>query len=212
MIFLSVVKNDNGDWVILKVITNPVNVRGNKTGNTYGNISFLTLDERRDEGFWTQRDVYDNIGEFMVFKEKTTAFDEDAVEVVNTYSYERMDLDLVKADLLDRVVFKRDDLYATSFTFNGNEFSADINSRLNIQLIADTFAINESYFPNDFKLETVDGTLVEFDIASFKLLVKALFDFTIGLYTTERSIKDNIRNATVYEDIRAAAQWDGNLL
>lgn len=39
MIFLSVVKNENGEWVILKVITNPINVRGNKTGNTYGDIS-----------------------------------------------------------------------------------------------------------------------------------------------------------------------------
>ena len=88
MIFLSVVKNENGEWVILKVITNPINVRGNKTGNTYGDISKLDLDTRRDEGFWTQNDVYVNTGEYMVFDNKVTTFDEQAVEVTNTYNYE----------------------------------------------------------------------------------------------------------------------------
>ncbi|AQW88749.1 putative structural protein [Erwinia phage pEa_SNUABM_50] len=212
MIYLSVVKNESGDWVILKTITYPINIRGNKTGNTYGDISKLDLDTRRDEGFWTQNDVYQNTGEFMIFKEKVVTFDEDAVEVTNTYIYERMPLDDIKTDLLGRVTAKRDSMYYNDFTFDGHSYNAGSTSRANIQLFISAALIDESNFPSSIELETVDGVLVPFDLVKFKQLVKELFDYTSSLYIKERTIKAAISAAEDYDTVRDAAKWDDEIL
>lgn len=212
MIFLSVVKNENGDWVILKVITNPINVRGNKTGNTYGDISKLDLDTRREEGFWTQNDVYVNTGEYMVFDSKVTTFDEQAVEVTNTYNYVLMPLEDIRTDLKSRVNSKRDQLYFNGFDFNSHTFGSGTATRSNVALFMTVALIDEANFPSDFAFPDVNGDLVDMDLATFKLFVKALSDFTRSLYTKARSIRNAIDAATTYEDIRAAASWDGEPL
>ncbi|SOK59029.1 hypothetical protein [Yersinia phage fHe-Yen9-03] len=212
MIYLSVIKNESGDWVIIKTITYPINVRGNKTGNTYGDITKLDLDTRRDEGFWTQNDVYLNTGEFMIFKEKTVEFDEVAVEVTNTYIYELMPLADIRNDLRSRVESKRDNLYYSGFEFNGNTFDSGTTSRVNIQLML-SYALNDdANFPNDLQWEAIDGTLVPMDLATFKQFIVALADFTRGLYIKSRQIRSNIESAVTYEDIRAAAKWDNEPL
>lgn len=212
MIFLSVVKNESGDWVIIKTITYPINIRGNKTGNTYGNISMIDLDTRRDEGFWTQNDVYQNTGEFMTFKEKVVTFDEEAAEVTNTYIYERMQLDDIKTDLISRVTSKRESMYYADFSFDGHSYNVDPSSRANIQLFVSAALIDESNFPSSIDIETVDGVLVSFDVDKLKKLVKELFDYTNSLYIKERIIKSNITNAGDYDAIRDAAKWDDELL
>ncbi|SOK58494.1 hypothetical protein [Yersinia phage fHe-Yen9-04] len=212
MIYLSVIKNESGDWVIIKTITYPINVRGNKTGNTYGDITKLDLDTRRDEGFWTQNDVYLNTGEFMIFKEKTVEFDEVAVEVTNTYIYELMPLADIRNDFRSRVESKRDNLYYSGFEFNGNTFDSGTTSRVNIQLML-SYALNDdANFPNDLQWEAIDGTLVPMDLATFKQFIVALADFTRGLYIKSRQIRSNIESAVTYEDIRAAAKWDNEPL
>ncbi|EBS4516820.1 hypothetical protein DQT32_05330 [Salmonella enterica subsp. enterica serovar Braenderup] len=208
MIFLSVVKNESGDWVILKVITNPINVRGNKTGNTYGDISKLDLDTRRDEGFWTQNDVYVNTGEYMVFDNKVTTFDEQAVEVTNTYNYVLMPLEDIRTDLKSRVNSKRDQLYFGGFDFNGHTFGSGNTTRSNVVLFMTVFQEDAANFPSDFSFPDVNGDLVDMDLATFKQFIKALSDFTRGLYSKARSIRAAIDAATTYDDIRAAASWD----
>lgn len=212
MIYLSVVKDANGDWKILKTITNPVNVVGNLSGITYGNITGLDLATRRAEGFWTQKDVYENTGEFMIFKEKTVDFSEENAEVTNTYIYELMPLADIKSDLTGRVDSKRDTLYFAGFEFQGETFYSGVSNRNNIQLIMMTALIDEADFPSDLVWDTVDGKQIPMDLATFKLFVKALADFTRGLFVEARNIKAAIAAAETYEDIRAAAQWNGEAL
>lgn len=212
MIYLSVVKDANGDWKILKTITYPINVVGNKTGNTYGDISKLDLDTRREEGFWTQKDVYQNTGEFMVFKEKTVDFSEENAEVTNTYIYELMPLADIRSDLKGRVDSKRDTLYFAGFEFQGKTFFSGVSNRSNIQLIMMTALINEADFPSDLVWDTVDNEQIPMDLATFKLFVKALADFTRELFIEARNIKAAIDAAETYEDIRAAANWKGEAL
>lgn len=212
MIYLSVVKDANGDWKILKTITYPINVVGNKTGTTYGDISKLDLDTRRKEGFWTQNDVYQNTGEFMVFKEKTVDFSEEDAEVTNTYIYELMPLDDIRSDLKGRVDSKRDTLYFSGFEFEGETFISGVSNRNNIQLMMMTALIDEADFPSDLVWDTIDGKQIPMDLAKFKLFVKALADFTRNTFKQARSIKAAIDAAQTYEDIRAAATWNGEAL
>lgn len=212
MIFLSVLKDENGSWYIAKILTTTINVTGNASGITYGNIATLDLATRLVEGFWTQNDVYLNNGEFMQYKEKIVTFDEVNGVVTNTYVYERMDLDVIKYELKTRVDIKRDDLYYGSFDFDGNTFFSGINNRSNIQLMMLSALIDETNFPTDLVWDTVDGVSIPMDLATFKLFVKALADFTRSLFITARTIKANIDAETVYEDIRAAGNWNGELL
>lgn len=212
MIYLSVVKGSNGEWVILKTITYPINVRGNLTGNTYGDISKLDLDTRRAEGFWTQEDVYQNSGEYMIFKEKLVDFDEQAAVVTNTYVYELMPLEDIRADLKGRVESKRESLYYSGFEFDGHLFQSGLTNRNNIQLMMVSALIDEDNFPTDLYWDDVDGVKVPMDLPKFKLFVKALTDFTRGLYITTREIKAAIDAAETYEEIRAAANWNGEPL
>lgn len=212
MIYLSVVKDANGDWKIIKTITYPINVVGNKTGTTYGDISKLDLDTRRKEGFWTQKDVYENTGEFMVFKEKTVEFSEEDAEVTNTYIYELMPLADIRADLKGRVDSKRDTLYFAGFEFQGETFVSGVSNRNNIQLIMMTALIDEADFPSDLVWDTIDNKQIPMDLTTFKLFVKALADYTRNIFKEARSIKAAIDSAETYEDIRAAANWKGEAL
>ena len=212
MIYLSVVKNDSGDWEIIKVITNPINVRGNLTGNTYGDISTLDLETRKAEGFWTQNDVYKNTGEFKNFKEKTVEFNEENAEVINTYIYELIPLDQIRTDLKGRVDTKRDTLYFGGFEFDGETYVSGVSNRNNIQLIMMTALIDEADFPSDLVWDTIDGKQTPMDLEKFKLFVKALASFTRNLFIKARSIKEAIDKAENYEDIRTAASWDDESL
>lgn len=212
MIYLSVVKDANGDWKIIKTITYPINVVGNKTGNTYGDISKLDLDTRRAEGFWTQKDEYVNTGEFMVFKEKTVQFSEENAEVTNTYIYELMPLDSIRTDLKGRVDSKRDTLYFSGFEFQGETFISGVSNRNNIQLIMMDALIDEANFPSDLVWDTVDGKQIPMDLATFKQFVSTLAVYTRSLFKQARTIKAAIDAAQTYEDIRAAASWNGEAL
>ncbi len=212
MVFLSVVKDENDQWKILKIISNPINVRGNKTGNTYGDIRVLDLDVRISEGFWTQNDVYENTGEYMYYVETVTTFDPEKAEVTNTYKYERQPLDEISADLKNRVESKRDSLYFEGFEFQGNKFESNVNNRSNIQLVLLNAIVDESSFPSNLAWKSLSGELIEMDLSTFKLFAKALGDFTSSLFIKERQIKDAISAAGTYEELRAAASWDGEQL
>lgn len=212
MIYLSVVKNESGDWVILKTITNTINVRGNKTGITYGDISTLSLDKRREEGFWTQNDEYVGTGEFMVFDKKTTTFSEEDAEVTNTYSYKLMPLDEIQTDLLGRVESKRDALYYAGFEFQGKQFFSGLANRSNIQLMLLNSIVDEANFPSDLVWDTVDGEQIHMDLATFKAFANTLAVYTRTLFITARQIKADIIAATSYEEMRTAASWNGEAL
>lgn len=211
MIYVSVIKDTNGDWKIAKVLSSPLNAVG-ITGIIWPDISKLSLEKRMSEGFWTQNDVYVNTGEFMQFKEKTVTFDEVNGVVTNTYTYELMDLDLIKADLKGRVDSKRDTVYFGGFEFNTKMFYSGLSNRSNIQLMLLSALMDEASFPTDLVWDTVDGERIPMDLATFKLFAQALVDFTRSIFIKTRSIKDAIDAATDYDSIRAAASWDGEPL
>lgn len=212
MIFLSVLKDENGSWYIAKILTSTINVRGNATGITYGNIVGIDLATRLMEGFWIQNDVYQNTGEFMQFKEKTVDFDEVNGIVTNTYIYELMDLDVIKTTLKERVDSKRDILYYGGFEFDSKTFYSGIANRSNIQLMLLSSLVDESNFPEDLVWDTIDGEQIPMNLDTFKLFSQALVDFTRALFIQSRSIKDAIDAAEDYDSIRAAASWDGETL
>lgn len=211
MIYLSVVKKD-GNWVILKTITNTINVRGNKTGNTYGDISVLDLDTRRAEGFWTQEDVYQNTGEYKVYKEKTVDFSEENAQVTYTYIYELMALNEIQSDLKARVDSMRESLYYAGFTFQDKTYNSSLVNRSNIQLMLLNSIVDEANFPSNLAWETTEGEQVPMDLATFKAFANQLAVWTRNLFITARTIKAAIDAASTYEDMRAAAVWDGQPL
>lgn len=212
MIFLSVLKDDNGSWYVAKVLTSTVNVRGNKTGTTYGDIANLDLATRLMEGFWTQSDVYVGTGEFTQFKELVTTFDEVNGVVTNTYVYELMDLNVIKTELKTRTEAKRDSLYFGGFTFNGNTYLSGLSNRSNIQLMLLSSIVDEANFPSDLFWDTIDGQQIPMDLATFRQFAQTLTNFTRSLFIKTRSIKAAIDAATDYDSTRAAANWDGEAL
>lgn len=212
MIYLIVQSDGNGGWVIVKTLTSPINVKGPVTGVTWGDIRVLTLDARRTDGFWTQNDVYQNNGDYTVFKETITTFDEPTLVVTNTYVFELMPLDQIRADLKNKVDNKRDSLRFESLTFQNKQYPIDSISRGNLLLMAASIIFDETVFPSNYTLDLVDGTSQVVDLPTFKALIQALNAHTYDLYQTARTIKANIDAATTYSDIRAAANWNGEAL
>ena len=207
MVYVIVQKNSNGDYQVTKTISSPLNVRGVVTGITWGDIRVLTLEQRMNDCIWTQEDVYVGTGEFMVFDNLVTTFDDVTGVVTNTYNYVLMDLDLIRADLTSRVDSRRDNLYYAGFTFNGKNFNSGISNRSNIQLMMLNALVDEANFPSNLVWDTTEGEQIPMDLATFKAFVSALADFTRNLFITARSIKAAIADATDYDSIRAAATW-----
>lgn len=211
MLYLYVVKNEDGSFTIVRVITNPVNQRGN-SGITYGNVTILDLETRKAEGFWTQTDVYDGQGEYKIFKDKTTTFNEDSAVVTNTYSYELMPLEDIKADLKNRVDSKRSEMLNGGFTYNGYTYATDSTSVMNIIGAQVAILSDVDVITPDFVWRTADDQNISMDATSFKAFTLALFAFTNTQYQTSWQIKTAIDSASTYEEIRAAASWDGTEL
>lgn len=209
MIYVIVQKNNNGDYVVTKTLSSTTSVRGIVTGITWNDITTITLEQRLTDCIWTQIDQYNESGEYMTFKNKETVFDPVAGTVTNTFNFELMPLDTIKTDIKTRVDSKRDSLRFSTFTFESNEYSIDATARGNFQLLAVVILFDETSFPVDYKVDLPDGTVSTFDIVKFKNFMAALSNYTYNLYEEARTIKNNIDAATTYEDIRAAASWDG---
>lgn len=211
MLYLYVVKDEDGSFRIVRVITSPINQRGN-SGITYGNITILDLDTRKAEGFWTQEDVYEGQGEYMIFKEKVTTFNEDTAVVTNTYLYERMPLDEIKTDLKNRVDAKRNDKYYGGFTFENVSYFTDRDSRLNVIGAQAAILTDSTALPDGFIWRSADDQNIPMDATKFKQFALALFEFSNTVYQTSWTIKAAIDAASTYEEARAAATWDGEAL
>lgn len=211
MIFLSVVKDsESQEWEILRVISSPINVRGNLTGITYGDIRVLDLDTRRAEGFWTQEDVYDNTGEYMEFKEKLVNFDEEKAVVTNTYVYQRMDLEVIKTDLINRVKSHRDTLINSGFEYNENTFDTSLEGRQGICSLVTYISVKPDITDVTVHLPTDEEVSLTSD--EVKELFINMTEYHQSLYTKCNTIKDAINATSTYEDARAAANWDGTAL
>ena len=208
MLYLYVVKEDDGSFRIVRVITSPINQRGN-SGITYGNITILDLATRKAEGFWTQEDVYVDQGEYMVFKEKQTAYDEDTAVVTNTYVYERQPLDEIKTDLKNRVDAKRNDKYYGGFVFEDVRYLTDRDSRMNIIGAQAAILSNPAVLPEGFIWRSEDDQNIPMDADKFKEFAIALFQFSNEIYQKAWTLKATIDAASTYEDARTAATWDG---
>lgn len=206
MIFLSVIKNSKGDWEILKVLSSPINVRGNATGITYSDIRVLDFETRFKEGFWTQEDIYQNTGEYMEFKEKVTTFDETVAVVTNTYVYQQMDLQIIKDDLKNRTTSHRDSLINSGFVFEDNMYDTSLEGRQNLNSLVSYVMVKPEvenitvHLPND--------TEVILTPEKVKILFSSIMENQQELYNKCNTIKTNIDAATTYEEAKAAYQWD----
>lgn len=211
MIFLSVVYNqDTGKWEILRVISSPINVRGNATGTTYGDIRSLDLETRILEGFWTQEDVYENTGEYMEFKEKLVSFDAETAVVTNTYVYQRMELGVIKQDLINRAKSHRDMLINSGYAYNGNTFDTSMEGRLNLCALANYVVLNPQVESVTVPLPSDTEVVLSND--SVEELFSLMMAEHQNLYQKCISIKNAINATDTYEDARAAATWDSTPL
>ena len=206
MLYLYVVKNDDGSFKIVRVITSPINQRGN-SGITYGNITILDLETRKAEGFWTQEDVYVDQGEYMIFKEKLTDFNEDTAVVTNTYVYERMPIEEIKFDLKNRVDSKRDEKYYSQFVFENVSYFTDRDSRMNIIGAQAAILSDPSVVGEDFIWRSADDQNIPMTEDKFKEFALELFRHSNSIYQTAWMIKAAIDAASTYEEVRAAAVW-----
>lgn len=210
MIYLLVDKNEvTQEWVILKTITYPINVRG-LSGVTYSDISNLSLEVRKVEGFWTQSDVYENSGEFMEFDNKTVEYDEDGAVVTNTYHYKLMDLAVIKNELDARIVSYRDELLISGFEFDSHVYDTSYNGRQLIQGF-----VLESLITTDIDEVTIrlkNDTDVVLSVADLKSVLSAIYAYTEQLYQKERQMRTDLAAAQTYQEARDAATWDGKVL
>lgn len=206
MIYLLVDKNEAQEWVVLKTFTSPINVRG-LSGVTYSDISRLSLEERKLEGLWTLKDVYDGTGEFKEFDFKEVTFDEDAAEMVNTYHYKLMPLDIIKEDLSNRVISKRNELLVSGFEFDGHVYDSNTESRVLLQGYVLESLVNPDVTSVTIRLQ--DDSEIELTVTQLQSVLSSLYAHTEELYVKERDIRDDIALTTDYEAARAAAVWDG---
>lgn len=206
MIYLLVDKDQTTqEWVVLKTITYPINVRG-LSGVIYGDIRVLTLEERKAEGFWTQVDVYEDNGEFKEFSNKDVTFNEETAEMVNTYHYVLMDLGIIKEELKNRVINHRESLLIGGFTKDGKVYGTTYDARVLLQGFVLESMINSELTEVTIRLpDDTDSTLT---VQELKELVSELYSYTESLFIKESTIRSNIDNATDYDAVRAAATWD----
>lgn len=206
MIYLLVDKNAEQEWTVLKTFTSPINVRG-LSGVTYSDISRLTLEERKLEGLWTLKDEYDGVGEFKEFDYQEVQFDEDAAEMTNIYHYKLMPLDIIKAELNNRVVSHRNELLVNGFEFDGKIYDSSTESRVLLQGY-----VLESFVNTDVTSVTLrlkDDTEIVLTVAEIRSVLSSMYANTEELYIKERDIRDDIDAAVDYDAARLAATWDG---
>lgn len=206
MIYLLVDKDETQQWVVLKTFTSPINVRG-LSGVTYSDISRLTLEERKLEGLWTLRDVYEGTGEFKEFDYKEVIFDEDAAEMVNTYHYKLMSLDIIKEDLSNRVISKRNELLVAGFEFDGHVYDSNTESRVLLQGYVLESLVNPDVVSVTIRLQ--DDSELQLTVSQLQSVLSSLYAHTEELYVKERDIRDDIAATSDYDAARAAAVWDG---
>ena len=206
MIYLLVDKDpETQKWVVLKTITYPINVRG-LSGIIYGDIRNLTLEVRKVEGFWEQVDVYEGNGEFKEYSYQDVTFDEDAAQMINTYHYVLMNLDIIKTELKNRVLAHRDSLLTGGYEKDGHLFSTSIDNRVVLQGYAIESLIDSNMADVTIRLD--DDTDLVLTVAELKAVVSGMAAFTEALYKKDRVIRAAIDSATDYDAIRTAATWD----
>lgn len=209
--FLLVNKNADGEWYIVRFITNPINVKGNIGEVTYGDISKLDLETRKLEGFWTQEDIYDGMGDYKVFSHKTVEYDDENAVVRNVYHYVTMPIDDIKRDFTQQTISVRDDKYNNAGVIGKDSkiFPTDSISRSNYVLLATALQINpNTVTASTVSFETKDGEIVEMTHDEFKSLVVQLASDTNALYKKCIDINKQISLATTLEEVRAAAVWN----
>lgn len=209
MIYLLVNKNESQEWEVLKTFTSPINVRG-LSGVTYSDISRLSLEERKLEGLWTLKDVYEGTGEFKEFDFKEVTFNEETAEMINTYHYKLMPLDIIKEDLNNRVIAKRNELLVGGFEYDEKVYDSTTESRVLFQGYVLESLINADV--TDFTVRLKDDTEINLTVSQLRSVLSSMYAQTEELYVKERDIRDDINATLDYEGARAAAVWDGEPL
>lgn len=205
--YVSVVKDANGNWYIKNTITSVYNVRGNKTGNTYGDISKLDDATRIDEGFWIENDVYINNVEFTIFNGITYTYDEVNGIVTYNYNFILMPLSDIKTELQNRVQNYLNTMFCGTITFNST--SVVISYQLRNML----YAINSTNFPANLVVPIGNYKYLSIpDISTLTSLNDAISTYTVGIMQTAQSIYAALDAATTYDELRTAATWNGTQL
>ena len=214
MIYVYVKTNDNDELYVAGIITSPLMVKGLYQNKTYGDIRLVDPKDLQADGIWQQDDVYESSDEYMEFDRKETVFDSETGIVTNTYKYKRMDLDLIKNDISSRVSMYRETVLSAGLDRSGNVYGVTGEFRewlLSLQRYAE---LNLELTSNDgeVKVRLLNDSFISVKVSELSEIFQDVMEFILGIFTKEEQIKAAIQAATTYEDVRAAANWDGTPL
>lgn len=205
MIYVAVKKNDSGNWEILKYISNPINQRSPITDETIGDISRLDAAGRLAKGFWIQKDVYVNTGEFTELDNKAITFDDVNGEITNTYTYKLMDLDVIRDEMKNRVRSYRSQLSYGLYKKGDIEYDISIDGRVELQGLIIESILDSSILNVSIRL--LNGTDVTLSISDLKELFLEIAHYREGLFDIEAQLILAITSAADYESIRNVSVW-----
>jgi hypothetical protein len=210
MIYVAVKKNDSGEWEILKYISNTINQRSPITDETIGDISRLDAAGRLAKGFWIQKDVYVNNGEFTELDNKEITFDDVNGEITNTYTYKLMDLSIIRDEMKNRVRSYRTQLSYGFYTKGENQFDISSDGRVELQGLIIESLLDSTITSVAIRLQSgVDVTLT---VSDLKELYLEIAKYREGLFDTEAQLILAIDSAADYEAIRNVSVWGEQVL
>ncbi|EMX1382111.1 hypothetical protein AAGG91_003006 [Salmonella enterica] len=210
MAYVAVIKNEQGQYEVVKYLTSLYNQRSPITQVTIGNISYLDASGRLEHGFWLSEDVYIGTGEFREFDIKEVKFDDVEGKVTNTYTYKLMDLDVIREEMKNRVRSYRSQLANGEYKHGEHVFDISHDGRCELHgyiiesLLDQTIEIVSIRLPN--------GEDVNMSMLELKELYLSIAAYRDGLFDKEAEIIDAINAANDYDSIRSAAVWDEHQL
>lgn len=210
MAYVTVIKNEQGQYEVEKYLTSLYNQRSPLTQVTIGNISNLDAEGRLKHGIWLSEDVYDGTGEFREFDNKEVKFDDVEGKVTNTYTYKLMDLDVIREEMKNRVRSYRMQLANGQFKHDDHEYDISSEGRCELQGFVLETLLDSSIESVSIRLPNDDD--VKLSASDLKELYIAISTYRDSLYDKEADIFAAIDAAKDYDAIRAASVWDDQKL
>lgn len=207
--YLSVVKNENGEWVIKKVYPQGLNVYGNYSGVLWHRATQMTLEERIREGIYLQVNTTEGLDpEFSQYVRTDIRFDEEKAEVVYTDVYELVDLQIIKDVLRGRAYTLRNQVINKTVMFEGEKLTIDIPLVTQLNTYSALAAIDS--LPSDLILQTRYGVSIPLTLELLVRLQKFIAKMHNDINVETTAISAAIQSATTYAEIKQAAMYNGN--
>lgn len=207
--YLSVVKDENGVWVIKKVYPQGLNVYGNYSGVLWHRATQMTLEERIREGIYLQVNKTEGMDpEFSQYVRTDIVFDETTAEVVYTDVYELIDLQMIKDILRARAYNLRGQVINKTVMFEGEKLTIDLP--LVTQLNAYSALAALDTLPSDLILQTRYGVSKPLTLELLVKLQKFIAKLQNDINVETAAISAAIQAATTYAEIKEAAVYNGN--